>query len=158
MSAMNEYKVIQTYDTIIRAFKNLQYTYQRNDEEFFVFSSFKGNCMKIPLLVGVERSSHRVFLKSRLPFIVSYPNRETVAVALCVLNNRLANGYFDFDFTEGIINFMMFNPLKDSILGEELFEYMIKTALLTVDEYNSPIFKLSEATISIKDFISELTK
>ena len=52
-----------------------------------------------------------------------------------------------------IILFRLTSSYRESILSEDLFEYMIMIAASTVDVYNDKFFMISKGMLSIQQFI-----
>ena len=62
--------------------------------------------------------------------------RFDIALATTVVNNRLVDGSFNFDMADGKVSFRLTASCIESILGKELFQYMLMVSANTIDAYN----------------------
>ena len=77
------------------------------------------------------------------------------AIATCAASYGLADGSFDYDLSDGQITFRMTASFRESEIGEELLQYMVSCACVTVDEYNDKFLAIDKGLISIDDFINK---
>ena len=74
-------------------------------------------------------------------------------MAVCVANYGLVNGTFDYDLSDGEIRFRIVSSFRESILSEELFNYMVLVAASTIDDYNDKFLMVSKGMLTIQQFI-----
>ena len=74
-------------------------------------------------------------------------------MAVCMANHGLVRGSFDYDISDGEIRYRLTAAYRDSVLGPDLFEYMIGAAASTVEAYNDRFFMLAKKMITIEKFI-----
>ena len=76
------------------------------------------------------------------------------AVAVCAANDGICDGSFDYNIRTGQITFRLTTSFcGETVLGEELFEYMIFVASATVDKYNDKFYLLAQGGMSLSQFI-----
>ena len=74
------------------------------------------------------------------------------SIATCQANYRLADGSFDYDFREGKVFFRMTSSYRDSLISQNLLEYMMACAAFTVDAYNDKFLMLAKGQMAIEEF------
>ena len=94
-------------------------------------------------------------LLSRLPFQIPEDKRVDAAIAICVANNGLVDGSFDYDIGEGDITFRLTCSYRESFLSADLFEYMILVSAGTIDDYNDKFFMIAKDMMSVQQFIEK---
>ena len=97
-----------------------------------------------------------VVLYSALPLAFEEPIRQVGAIAVSSANNRLADGSFDYNIKDGAVFFRMSASYRESKIGKELLEYMIRCSSMTVDRYNDKLLMLSRGILTLDDFIREI--
>ena len=103
----------------------------------------------------VKPKNQVVQLLSRLPFQIPEEKRVDAAIAICVANNGLVDGSFDYDISDGDITFRLTTSYRESTLGADLFEYMILVSAGTIDDYNDKFFMIAKDMMSIQQFIEK---
>ncbi|HAM69414.1 MAG TPA: hypothetical protein DCP68_07360 [Ruminococcus sp.] len=141
------------YETICKMFDDRGFRYERHDEDLVITSTVSGEDIPMDMLFIVRPERQIVQLLSPMPFKI--PDEKTVDLALAVThaNDGLIDGSFDFDMAKGRINFRLTASYIESILGKELFEYMLMVSAHTVDEYNDKFMMIAKGMYSLEDFI-----
>ena len=141
------------YETICKMFDDRGFRYERHDEDLVITSTVSGEDIPMDMLFIVRPERQIVQLLSPMPFKI--PDEKTVDLALAVThaNDGLIDGSFDFDMAKGRINFRLTASYIESILGKELFEYMLMVSAHTVDEYNDKFRMIAKGMYSLEDFI-----
>lgn len=146
-------KARQTYETLCRSMDNHNWKYEKHDEKLAISCTARGDDLPMELTATVDADRQVVMVLSRLPMNIPEDKRIDVAMAVSVANNLMVDGCFDFDLGSGRLYFRMTNSFIDSVLGEDLFFYLILCACHTVDEYNDRFLMLSKGMIDLKKFI-----
>lgn len=142
-----------TYQTLCKMLDTRDWKYQKNDEKLKIESGIRGEDLPIEFIMVVNPRQEIVSFFSRLPFKMSEEKRVEGALAVCLANYGMADGSFDYDISDGEIVFRMTSSFRESLLGEDLFEYMIMCAASTVDVYNDKFLMVSKGAMSIEQFI-----
>ena len=108
--------------------------------------------MQFILIVDAERQLIRVM--SPLPFKMSESKRMEGAIATCAISFGMADGSFDYDFSDGTIVFRMTASFRESLIGEGLCQYLISCSWSMVDKYNNQFLALDKGIMSITFFIA----
>lgn len=146
------------YETICKMFDDEGYHYERHDDELVITCTVKGDDIPMDILFAVHDDRQIVRLISPMPFTVPEDKRIDIALAITVINDMLVDGSFDFDLSKGRITFRMTESYIESILGKELFEYMLMVSAHTIDEYNDKFLMIAKGMISFDQFLESESK
>lgn len=145
----------RTFDTLVNMFETRNLKYDKNEEELIVRSGIKGDDLPIDFIVVVKPRNEVVQFLSKLPFNMPEDKIIDGAIAASAANYGLVDGSFDYNIMDGSIIFRLTSSYRDSILSEDLFEYMIMVSAATIDEYNDKFFMLAKGMIDIQKFIED---
>lgn len=145
-----------TFETLCNALDKNGWHYKKNAEEFKIECGAQGDDLPMELSIYVDAERMLILLLSHLPFVIQEDKRLDTAVAVSAINNRLVDGSFDYDIKSGHMIFRMTNSYMESLIGEELFLYMIMISCRTIDEYNDKFLMLSKGMISLDKFIETM--
>lgn len=146
------------YETICKMFDDLNYHYERHDEDHVITCNVKGEDIPMDILFAVRDDRQIVQLISPMPFTVPEDKRIDIALAITVINDMLVDGSFDFDMAKGRVSFRLTSSYIESILGKELFEYMLMVSATTIDEYNDKFLMIAKGMISFEQFLENESK
>ncbi len=144
----------KVYEDLCAAFDKRSWHYQSYDDDLVVTCGFSGDDIPMSLLLIIDPERQLLRVLSKLPFIVPEDKRMDLAVAACVATCGLADGSFDFNITEGTIEFRLTASFKESLIGDGLFEYLIDCSVSTIDMYNDKFLALCKGLMSLDAFIS----
>ena len=153
MSEANMAKAREVYDTLCRALDNMDWNYEKIEENLVIKSGVKGDDLPIDFIMRVNPKNEIVSFISFMPFKVEEEKRFDVALATCIANYGMVDGSFDFDLADGSLLFRLTSSYRESTLGEELFEYMIMVSANTIDHYNDKFLAISKGLITLEQFI-----
>jgi len=145
----------KVFDTLVRMLDERDWKYEKHEDELLIRSGIKGEDLPIEFLMVIKPKNQLVQFLSKLPF--SFPDDKRVdgAIAICAANYGLIDGSFDYDITDGEIIFRLNSSYRESVLGPDLFEYMIMVSASTIDNYNDKFFMLSKGMITIQQFLEQ---
>ena len=130
-----------------------EFPYQRHEDRLTIEGTARGNDFPMEINIEVDENRQLVILLSHQPLVVPEDKRLDMAVAASVVNNALIDGSFDFDLKSGHMFFRMTSCYIDSLVGDELFTYMIAVSLHTIDEYNDKFFMLAKGMMTLEQFL-----
>ena len=130
-----------------------EFHYQRHEDRLTIEGTARGNDFPMEINIEVDEDRQLVILLSHQPLVVPEDKRLDMAVAVSVVNNSLIDGSFDFDLKGGHMFFRMTSSFRDSLVGDELFTYMIAVSLHTIDEYNDKFFMLAKGMMTLEQFL-----
>lgn len=144
------------YETICAMFDDKGFTYERHDDDLVITCVVGGEDIPMEIIFAVHDDRQIVQLISPMPFRIPEDKRIDVALAATVVNDRLIDGSFDFDLNEGRIAFRLTASYIESILGKELFEYMLMVSASTIDEYNDKFLMVGKGMMSFEQFVESM--
>lgn len=157
MADANQLKQAQTaYKTLCDMLDSRELAYEKDEEKLTIYSGAVGDDLPVPIRIRIDADRMLVVLHSQMPFDVPENRRCEMAVAVSRANYGLPDGSFDFDFVSGNIVFRMTSCYRDSLIGQELFEYMLVVSFGIVDKYNDLFEKVATTDISIDDIINTI--
>jgi len=148
-------KAKEVFRTLVRMLDTRDWKYEKQEDKLLIKSGITGDDLPINFIVIVNPKNEVVQFYSSLDFKVPEDKRVDAAIAVCVANYGLVDGSFDYDISDGEIRYRLTSSYRDSILGEDLYEYMIMVAAATVDQYNDKFFMLSKGAMTIQEFIEK---
>ena len=145
----------KVFDSLVKMLDERDWNYEKHEDELLIRSGIKGEDLPIEFLMVIKPKNQLVQFLSKLPF--SFPDDKRVdgAIAICVANYGLIDGSFDYDINDGEIIFRLNSSYRESVLGPDLFEYMIMVSASTIDNYNDKFFMLAKGMMTIQQFLEQ---
>ena len=145
----------KVFDSLVKMLDERDWNYEKHEDELLIRSGIKGEDLPIEFLMVIKPKHQLVQFLSKLPF--SFPDDKRVdgAIAICVANYGLIDGSFDYDINDGEIIFRLNSSYRESVLGPDLFEYMIMVSASTIDNYNDKFFMLAKGMMTIQQFLEQ---
>ena len=145
----------QVYETLCKALDRRGWKYGKDEEKLLVHFGVRGDDIPMNFIIVVDAERQLVRLMSPLPFKMSEEKRMEGAIATCAATYGMADGSFDYDLSNGEIVFRMTASIRESQLGDGLFQYMISCACAMADKYNDQFLALDKGIMSIADFLAK---
>ena len=155
MAEVNMERAKQVYDSLIHTLDTRDWKYDKHEDDLVITSGIKGEDLPIEFIMVVKPQNQVVQLLSRLPFQIPEEKRVDAALAICVANNGLVDGSFDYDLSTGNITFRLTCSYRETELSGDLFEYMIYVSAGTIDDYNDKFFMIAKDMMSVQQFIEK---
>lgn len=154
MSEEKELKQAQTvYKALCEMLNERDWHYEKDEENLAIKCGAQGDDLPMEIIVEVDRKRQLVSLLSQMPFAVPENRRTALAVAVSQANNGMVDGSFDFDYLSGRIVFRMTSSYRESLIGKQLFEYMLSCACFTIDEYNDKFLMVAKNEMSAEEIL-----
>lgn len=131
-----------------------KWNYRKDEDRLRIECSAHGDDLPIDLSVRVDADRQLLMLLSTLPFNVPEDKRLDLAIAISHVNDRLVDGSFDYNISDGHILFRMTSSFIDSEIGSDLFTYLVGCSCQTIDAFNDKLMKLSLDLMSVEEFVS----
>lgn len=128
--------------------------YEKNEEKLKISSQTRLEDLPIEFAIRIEPELYLITFLSWMPFDVPEDRRVELAVAVSEANNLMVNGSFDYDFLTGKIVFRMASTYHESLIGKDLFTYMLVCSLTTVDEYNDKFFFVCKNKMTLSEILN----
>ncbi len=146
----------KVYDTLCNAIDNRSWKYSKDDEKLIVHFGVSGDDIAMNFIIVVDIERQLIRLLSPMPYKMSEEKRMEGAIATCVASYKMIDGSFDYDLSDGSIIFRMTASFRESLIGEELFQYMISCSCAMVDMFNEKFLAIDKGMLSISDFIAKM--
>lgn len=144
-----------TYETLCKALDHNDFHYKKDEENLIIELVAQGEDLPIEIRVAVEQQPMLIVLTSHLPVVIPEDKRLDTAVAISVINYNLVDGSFDFDIKSGHLFFRMSNSFRESLVGEDLFMYMVLVSCKTIDDFNDKLLMLSKGMMTLEQFVKD---
>lgn len=127
--------------------------YSKDEEKFRITCNAQGEDLPMEIRIEVDAERQLVILLSDMPFSVPEDRRTALAIAVSVANYGLADGSFDYNYLDGTILFRMTSSFMDSLVGKEMFNYMLMCSCFTIDKYNDKFFMVTKKEMSVEEIL-----
>lgn len=141
------------FETLCRTMDAKGFHYEKQADKLSIFCSVRGEDLPIELNIAVDAERRLVMFLSHIPVVTPEDKRLDMAVAVSIVNNKLVDGSFDYDVTSGHMFFRLTSSFLESVIGEEVFLYMLLCASQTIDEYNDKFLMLAKGMMSLEQFV-----
>lgn len=130
-----------------------EWPYEKDEKEFVIACGARGDDLPIGIIIRVDRKRRIVSLISQMPFPVPENRRTAMAIAVSQASSELVDGNFEFNYMTGDIFFRMTSSYFDSLIGKDMFEYMLACACYTIDEYNDKFEVIAKQDMSAEEIV-----
>lgn len=141
------------YKTVCSALDSRNWNYQKLENDLVVSFGINGDDIPMEFIIMADAERQLIRLLSQIPFKMPGDKRMEGAIAVCMANNHLITGSFEYDLADGSIVFRISYPFHSSTVGEEAIHYLIDCACASVDAYNDQFLALSKGLLTIEKFI-----
>ena len=143
------------YNTLCKMLDGKNVRYDKHPEDLVITFTMRGDDLPMYFILNIDAKRDLIRLVSPIPVVFEGDKLLEGAIATSQANYYMADGSFDIDLKTGKVYFRMTSSYLDSLISEELFEYMVAVAGYTIDEYNDKFLMLSKGNISIKEFFKK---
>ncbi len=142
-----------TFQTLCNMLDSINWNYEKDEEELKIRTHARGDDLPMDVRITVDPDRELVILLSPLPFSIGEEKRSEVAVAISCINLGIVNGSFDYNYLTGDVFFRITSSFMESLIGPEMFHYLMGVSFQTIDEYNDKILMVSKGNMSIPEII-----
>ena len=128
--------------------------YEKDAENFLITCGAQGEDLPMEIRISIDAERQLIMLLSQMPFKISEDKRTALAVAVSVANNGMVDGSFDYDYLGGDIIFRMTSSFRDSLVGKDVFEYMLYCSCFTIDNYNDKFLMVAKSDMSNEEILN----
>lgn len=148
----------EVFNTICKTLDEKKWVYKTDEEKMMISFGVTGEDIPMDFYVVCNEESLLVKFTSFLPFKVAEEKRVEFAVAVSLVNYKISEGCFIYNICDGMLGFSSNVSFMDSLIGKQLFDYMINLACYTVDLYNDKFLMLSKGNYDLTKFLEEISK
>lgn len=128
--------------------------YSKDEDELRISCNAQGDDLPMAIRIAVDADRQLILLFSPMPFTVSEDRRAALAVAVSAANYNMVDGNFDYDYLNGDIVFRMTSSFRDSLIGKDVFEYMLMLSCFTIDKYNDKFLMVAKTNMSNEEILN----
>ena len=137
-------KAREVFGTICRMLDEKDWRYQKDEDALKISCGVQGDDLPMPIRIELDAERQLVVLLSEIPFAVPEDRRSAIAVAVSVANYGMVYGNFDFDYLNGNILFRATAIYAQSLIGQEMFAFMVACSCHTIDRYNDKFLVVTQ--------------
>ena len=141
------------FQTLCEMLDSRDWHYVKHQDDLVIQCGAQGDDLPIEIVIKIEVKRHIVTLLSQMPFAVPENRRTALAIAVSQASSELIDGNFELNYLTGRIFFRMTTSYFDSLIGKDLFEYMLSCACYTIDEYNDKFLTVSQRDMSNEEIV-----
>ena len=154
-----EKRAAEVYEQLCVMLDKMDFHYSKEgkdkDGDYVILFSFTGDDLPMQFVMFMDVDRQLIRLMSKMPFAFSEEKRVDGAVVVSRANYRMVDGNFDYNFQTVEIIFKVTTSFLDSIIGEELFRYMIGFGVSMVDEFNDKFLAVDKGAMSVAEFLAK---
>ena len=142
------------YEKLCSAIDARNWKYEKEEKDLLVHFEVRGEDLPMLFIIRIDEERHLVTLYSPLPTLISEEKRIEGALVTCIASDSMLDGSFDYDLSKGRVTFKMTASYHDSVISEDLLDYMIGCSCAMVDKFNDMFFAFNEGLIDVDRFKS----
>lgn len=145
----------RVYDTLIESFESQDLKFEKDDDNFTVQLSMKGDDLPMDIMFRINPYLGSIICTSLMPFEVPEGKVTEVLYAVNALNARFGVGNFEYDPGTNKIAFRVTTTYADCIVGKGLFIQLLVMCTTIIDEYNDKFFMFVKDKIGFEAFMPD---
>lgn len=139
----------KVFDTICEMLNDIDFQYDKHEDEMVITSGAKGDDIAMPFMVRVSGDRQLVSFVSMIPIEIDKSVEQNLCIALSIINLGLVDGCFVY--AEGKISFKSAVTYRGMMVGKKMFEFWLLSLLTIIDEYNDKLNKIVSEHMSVDD-------
>lgn len=157
--AKKEKRAKQMYELLCKTLddRGLRYSKDGKDEDgdWKVHFGGTGEDLQMNFVIYIDVGRQLFRFMSPMPFKIGEEHRLDVAIATCQANNLMVDGNFDYNIDTGSIIFKMTTTFRDSVISQDLVDYMLGVTINMADEFNDKFLSLDKGTMTLDEFLKK---
>lgn len=142
----------QVYQTAIKAFDELKWHYNRDDENQVITCNVKGDDLTIKIFFRVMTNQNTMYVLSEMPFSIKEDKRMEMCVATTIANNTMLNGSFELNIETGYLGFKVLCPFDGMTPTTEVCKHLIGLTCNMTDIYNDKFLAVANGGMTLNQF------
>ncbi len=128
--------------------------YEKDAENLVISCGAQGEDLPMRIRIEIDVERQLIMLLSQMPFTIPENRRTALAVAVSAANFGMVDGSFDYNYLNGNIVFRMTSSYRDSLVGKDVFEYMLFCSCFTIDRYNDKFLMVAKNDMSNEEILN----
>lgn len=146
------------YNQLLAMLDENKWRYAKDEDRLAIQCSATGDDLPIDVRIVVDAERELCCFYSAMPFTVPEDKRDMMAIAVSAANHGLVHGDFDYSYLNGRILFRLSTTMRDSIVGKDMFAYMLYVSCATVDRYNDRFLAVMKSDMTVKEIAEFIDK
>ncbi len=136
------------YKNLCKMLDNRGWSYSKHNDDHAITCSATGDDLPIDITIDIHEENSLIIFKS---LVARMPEEKLAegALAVNVLNSSIINGVFEIDFGNGNIYFRLVTSFRDSLISQEVYDYVLACSCVTVDKFNDKLPKLANGEMTL---------
>ena len=147
-------KARAAFQALCEMLEEKDWHYEKDAENFLITCGAQGEDLPMEIRIQIDVKRQLIMLLSQMPFVIPEDRRTALAVAVSAANNGMVDGSFDYDYLGGGIIFRMTSSFRDSLIGKDVFEYMLFCSCFTIDRYNDKFLTVAKNDMSNEEILN----
>ncbi len=143
----------RVFKTACTIFDEKGFKCEKDEENFSISCCMQGDDLDITIEIKIDPEVYSVLVYSVMPFRVLPEKKDAMAVAVSRANWGLPDGIFDYNYEHGKILFRTNMCYKDSLISNDVFNYMVGIVCYFVDKYNDRFFAVSKSDMTFDEIM-----
>ena len=127
---------------------------REDDLVVFVLAKRRGTDDAVHIAVDPKRMLIRVYATPTWEFCRE--KRLDAALAICSLNDKMADGCFSYDAADGSFFFRTAVSYRESLIGDDTIRHLYFLADRMVKKYSPKLRQLDKGEISVEEFLETI--
>lgn len=145
----------EVFDICLSELDSKKWVYDADEENLLVKFVVKGE--DLPLRISFLIDAERQLITVYSPIVTDAVDKiAMLSVAVSQINTFIADGRFITDINNGTVYFKINSCYMGSLIGEEVFDYLIDITCYMVDEYNEKLQAIADGELELSDFLQGL--
>ena len=142
------------YEKIRLTLDNMGWSYQEHEDNLVITLGVTGEDIPMGLVLAVDAERQLIRFLSRLNVEFNADTAPYGNIACCYFTYKLADGSFDYDCSNNTVTFRITASFLDSLISEELINYLISTACKTIDDFNHHFEAIANGDMTVSDIFN----
>jgi hypothetical protein len=141
-------QAVNAYKNLCKMLDNRGWKYEKHNDEHSITCSATGDDLPIDITIDIHEENSLIIFKSK---VATMPEEKLVegALAVNVINTSIINGVFEIDLSTGTIYFRLVNSFRDSLISQEVYNYVLGCSCVTVDKFNDKLVALADGKLTL---------
>lgn len=153
MSTPNLEMAEAVYSTFCKVLDDMKVVYNKHEDDHVITFGYKGKDMNHDIIIFVNPETDTFRIVERLPYQIPQEKVIDIALATCLVNNRLMLGGFTYALDENL-NFEVAQSYAGSLVGEAAIIKCLFAVFVCVEEYDDKFMALNKGYIKVEDFVN----
>lgn len=153
MNLTKEEQALRAITVIENTLKEeIEWSYRKDeDDPLVIYTGVTGSDLPMPMIIRVYEDNLSASILSEVKVEANEDNVMELMVALCIINNSLTVGNFDFHLENDTVWYRVSTYFQDTEFSTAAALYLVSATVSCVEEYNDKILLLSKGLMTLKE-------